>query len=212
MVSFSFTFLWSCQLFAQQIQIEVVDPKQKPVADVVAYIVPLDQQDLPTTDNIIEIGQFDKSFAPYISVMQKGNTVKFSNRDDITHHIYSPLGANKFSFKIKAGQHHTKTDFDQAGVVTMGCNIHDWMSGHLLILDTPYFAKTDKKGAATIDILQQGKYQLTIWHPQLKEPENRLSLIFNSKEKQKLQLALTQAMNNIPEQSNEDDFDFLSDY
>ena len=197
---------------AQQIQIEVVDLKQKPVMDIVAYITPLDGQTLPSTDNTIEIGQFDKSFAPYVSVMQKGNTVKFSNQDDITHHIYSPLGENKFSFKIKAGESHVKSDFEQSGIITMGCNIHDWMSGHLLILDTPYFAKTNDKGHAVIDIEQPGNYQLTIWHPQLDEPENKLSLNFNSKEKQKLQLALTKAMHIIPEQSNEDDFDFLSDY
>ena len=36
--------------------------------------------------------------------------------------------------------------FDQPGLVTLGCNIHDWMLGFILVLDTPWFAQTDKQG------------------------------------------------------------------
>ena len=33
-----------------------------------------------------------------------------------------------------------------AGLVTLGCNIHDDMVGYILVVDTPYFGKTDSSG------------------------------------------------------------------
>lgn len=98
----------------------------------VVYLQPQDDIFLTLNENIVEVGQFDRSFTPYISVIQLGNTVNFKNRDDITHHIYSPIGDNKFSYKINAGQSASKSDFQQTGEVAMDCNIHDWMSGYLL--------------------------------------------------------------------------------
>ena len=97
----------------------------------VVYLQPEDDISLPFNEKVVEVGQFDRSFTPYISIMQLGNKVNFKNKDDITHHIYSPIGDNKFSFKIRAGESQMKSDFQQTGEVAMGCNIHDWMSGYL---------------------------------------------------------------------------------
>ena len=116
----------------------------------VVYLQPEDDISLPFNEQIVEVGQFDRSFTPYISVMQLGNKVIFKNKDDITHHIYSPIGDNKFSFKISAGESQIKRDFQQTGEVAMGCNIHDWMSGYLLIVDTPLFGKTNENYGKTL--------------------------------------------------------------
>ncbi|MCW4630789.1 hypothetical protein [Marinomonas rhodophyticola] len=52
--------------------------------------------------------------------------------------------------------------FDQSGVVALGCNIHDTMIAWVVVVDTPYFALTDKLGNATVD-LPAGDYQLKVW-------------------------------------------------
>lgn len=198
--------------FAQEIKITVLDHQQQPVADIVAYLEPLDDIKVEPNNEGIEIGQLNKSFTPYISVMQKGSKVTFHNQDDITHHIYSPVGENKFSFKIRSGQSQLKQDFNQVGEIAMGCNIHDWMSGYLLVLDTPYFNKTNAEGVANINISEQGNYRLNIWHPQLMEENNKISMVVDTNEIQHHTFKLTKAMQTIPEQSNNDDFDFLSEY
>ena len=36
--------------------------------------------------------------------------------------------------------------FDKPGVVKLGCNIHDWMSGIILVLPTRHFATTGDDG------------------------------------------------------------------
>jgi hypothetical protein len=45
----------------------------------------------------------------------------------------------------------------------MGCNIHDMMIAYLLVVDTPYFAKTDAHGQATLDGLPADSYQVSAW-------------------------------------------------
>ncbi|MEO7917333.1 MAG: methylamine utilization protein, partial [Dokdonella sp.] len=46
-------------------------------------------------------------------------------------------------------------------------NIHDWMLGFIVVLDTPYFAKSDDDGRMRIANVPDGDYLLDIWHPRL---------------------------------------------
>jgi plastocyanin len=197
---------------AADITIKVLDKNNKPLADMVVYLQSEANLSLPLNENIVEVGQFDRSFTPYISVMQLGNKVNFKNKDDITHHIYSPIGENKFSYKISAGQSQIKSDFEQAGEVAMGCNIHDWMSGYLLIVDTPIFGKTDKNGQLNLTVQHSGEYKLVVWHPQLDALDNRFYQQVQLSEDKAITVKLDNKILKISEQKNEEDFDFLSDY
>lgn len=206
--------LFSLPVSATDIQVNVLDNEQKNVKDIVVYLEPVNTANhLPRNAKTLEIGQLDRAFTPYISVIQVGNEVLFNNRDDITHHIYSPIGENKFEFKLRSGDSKVKKDFNNTGEVVMGCNIHDWMSGYLLILETPYFAKTSQQGMAHFTVQTNGQYRLTVWHPQLELPEHKFTqLIQVINENKTITVNLTGNLQAIPEQTNEDDFDFLSDY
>lgn len=178
----------------------------------VVYIEPLAGQAVPQTQAEISIGQRDKSFTPYISVIQRQQQVSFVNHDDITHHIYSVDSDNKFDFKIKAGMANAEQQFEKSAEIAMGCNIHDWMSGYLLVLETPYFAKTDSSGIAKVSLAETGQYKVVVWHPQLSSKNNRMEqeAVFENNAKLKLKLQHEVAV--VPEQENDDDFEFLSDY
>tara|TARA_R110000803_G_scaffold113618_3_gene181975 strand:- start:14 stop:664 length:651 start_codon:yes stop_codon:yes gene_type:complete len=199
-------------VIAENININVVDNDHKALPDMVVYLQPEDDISLPFNEKVVEVGQFDRSFTPYISIMQLGNKVNFKNKDDITHHIYSPIGDNKFSFKIRAGESQMKSDFQQTGEVAMGCNIHDWMSGYLLIVDTPLFGKTDEKGRLDLPMPPAGKYQLIVWHPQLDAVNNRVYQPIDLSEQKQVTIKLDNKILKISEQKSEEDFDFLSDY
>ncbi|WP_085300488.1 cupredoxin domain-containing protein [Cognaticolwellia mytili] len=203
---------FSFSAIADKFSLSLFDADNRPMQDMVAYLEPIDDIKLEKVTKIIEVGQLGRAFTPYISVMQRGNSVDFRNRDDITHHIYSPVGENKFSFKIKAGQSQSKDDFEELGEVAMGCNIHDWMSGYLLVVDTPLFAKSDPLGQISLDVQQTGKYKLIIWHPQLDAENNRVSREISFPKDNKVTMTITNKILMISEQKNEEDFDFLSDY
>ncbi len=203
--------LLNTAIVAEELEIQLTG-NQTTLANVVVYLDPTTNITLPVTNKTVEIGQQDKSFNPYISVMQLGSDVTFTNKDDITHHIYSPIGKNKFDFKIRAGEKRKKNDFVESGEVAMGCNIHDWMSGYLLILDTPYFDKTDEDGRSSFKNIKAGEYQLTIWHPQLNTPDHRIVKVISLKKSQRLTFDVTNLFEKIPEQKSNDDFDFLENY
>lgn len=178
----------------------------------VVFVEPVGHQVNTMNTNTLEVGQLNKAFIPYISVMQLGSDVRFNNKDNITHQIYSPVGKNKFSLKIRSGESFIKNDFTEAGEVSMGCNIHDWMSGYLLIVDTPYFSTSNNNGVAEILIEKSGQYNVVVWHPQMNEPENKLVKAIDISNPMKMTMQLLTPMDEVPLQQNEDDFDFLSDY
>lgn len=182
------------------------------LANMVVYLEPLSNQVLPSSAHTITINQHHKAFAPYISVSQTQQAVRFTNQDDITHHIYSVATNNKFSFKIRAGQSHNDITFEHSNEIAMGCNIHDWMSGYLLVVDTPYFAKSDVQGKSVFTSVKQGKYRVVIWHPQLKTHNNRFVIEKNVQGDMTFSVSLEAKLDKIPPQKSNDDFDFLSDY
>jgi len=194
------------------VQISVQDKNGKAVADMVVYLAPLDGQKLIQSSNVVTVSQQNKAFSPYITVSQTKKTVHFVNQDDITHHIYSADSDNKFAFKIRAGDEHLADNFTKEAEIAMACNIHDWMSGYLLVVDTPYFAKTNEKGEAFFAIKELGNYNVVVWHPQLPTEQHRLFQKQNITDNTQLSFTLPKDLENIPTQENSDGFDFDSDY
>jgi len=97
-----------------------------------------------------------------------GTRVAFPNRDKVQHHVYSVSPAKRFEIPLYIGDSKEAIVFDHPGVVTLGCNIHDWMVAYVVVLSTPYFAKTGADGSALVAALPPGHYRLSVWHPRLK--------------------------------------------
>ena len=147
------------------IEATVVDAAGKPMADVAVWALspgaPAEARGVRA-----QIEQLDREFLPYLTVIQQGTTVTFPNRDPILHHIYSFSPAKPFEIKLYTGRSPSEIVFDKAGVVTLGCNIHDWMVAYVLVVSTPHFARTDAAGLARLRDLPAGAYEVRAWHPQ----------------------------------------------
>lgn len=111
------------------------------------------------------IEQQDREFRPFVTIVQTGAAVDFPNRDSVKHHVYSFSKAKTFELKLYAGKPARPQTFDQAGEVALGCNIHDWMEAYVLVVDTPWFAKTAASGRALVGNIPPGRYKLKVWHP-----------------------------------------------
>jgi plastocyanin len=158
--------LFSAQALASGIVAQVLDSAGKPVPDAVLY-AEADGQNLPKPLKPGEISQKGLKFIPLVTVIQTGSKVSFPNNDKVRHHIYSFSAAHKFDQKLYSGTTAEPQLFDKAGVVVLGCNIHDRMLAYVRVVDTPYFAKTDASGVASIDIPGGGKFVLKAWHPDM---------------------------------------------
>ena len=107
--------------------------------------------------------QVKSEFTPRVVVVDVGSTVTFPNRDKTRHHVYSFSPAKRFELPLHDASAAAPVTFDAPGIVTVGCNIHDWMVGYVVVSDTPYSGVTDEHGVATIEV-PSGRYQLHVWH------------------------------------------------
>jgi plastocyanin len=110
-----------------------------------------------------QMAQRARQFEPHVLVVQTGTAVSFPNFDTVRHHVYSFSAAKSFDIKLYAGTPTHPVVFDSPGVATLGCNIHDRMSAHVVVVDTPLFAKSDATGVAVFD-LPAGNHVLLWWH------------------------------------------------
>lgn len=137
------------------------------VADAVVYAMPAAGTAAgPRIARNVVIEQVGREFVPYVTVVQAGTTVAFPNRDKLLHHVYSFSPAKTFEIKLYSGAAPFDVLFDKVGVVTIGCNIHDWMIAYVYVVDTPYFARSDSAGKAVVGEVAAGEYDLYLWHPQ----------------------------------------------
>ena len=161
--------LTSVKLVAHPLTVEVSQQNGAPLPSAVVevYVGKLESRNTEQRQNIM-ISQTGRKFMPYISVVEVGRTVEFINQDNISHHIYSLIGPEQFSFTLKPGHKKVKKVFSSAGIAAMGCNIHDWMSGYLKIVSTPFYGKTDNQGRLSIQLPLDARIKtVTVWHPQM---------------------------------------------
>jgi len=149
---------------AASLQATVTTAGGTPVEDAALVITPLSGP-LPKRDSTQSIAQKDREFIPYLTIVQTGTAVQFPNRDPFKHHVYSFSPAKSFEIKLYAGKPSLPVIFDKPGEVAIGCNVHDWMEAYVLVVDSPYFAKTTARGVAAIADVPAGLYRLRLWHP-----------------------------------------------
>ena len=153
------------------LRVEVIDAAGNKVQGVAVSAVPKNRNLITPADTLGTMDQVDRQFAPHFLTVQKGTKVRFPNSDSIKHHVYSFSPAKRFELLLKRGSEEDPLLFDKTGIVELGCNVHDWMLGYIYIVDTPYFAHTNKQGLASI-ALPIGEFEVSIWHPRLQEDTN----------------------------------------
>jgi plastocyanin len=167
-------YIASCAAAASDLRATVSDDAGRPVPEAVVLATPVEGRAAgKPTSEIID--QIDKEFVPSIKPIYVGSTVSFPNRDNIRHHVYSLSPAKTFELPLYAGTPSKPVVFDKPGVVVLGCNIHDWMTGYVYVAETPYFSSTGTDGAATIPNLLPGEYWVRVWHPQMDAREQDLA-------------------------------------
>jgi len=112
----------------------------------------------------VQMQQKHYQFAPGILPIQKGTSVDFPNLDDAYHNVFSYSKAKRFDLgRYRKDEKPAAILFDKPGVIKLYCEIHEHMRGTILVLDTPYFVKTDSSGRYRLAHLPTGNYKLKAW-------------------------------------------------
>lgn len=137
----------------------------QPVESAVVTLTPVGRAAPVTPINAV-MDQVGSEFTPRVLVVTKGSRVRFPNSDTIRHQVYSFSPAKRFELPLYAGTPPEPVVFESPGVVTLGCNIHDWMKGYIVVVDTPHHALSGSDGRVELD-MPDGTYLLTAWHERL---------------------------------------------
>lgn len=150
------------------------------------------------------VDQINLAFVPDVIAIPVGSTVQFPNSDSVSHQIYSFSPTKRFKLPLYHGEPYPPVHFDQVGIVTLGCNIHDKMVGYIFVTDAAYFGRTDASGNWTATNVPRGTYHVSLWHPLLRESVASLErdVVVASDEPAKLAVQLAQALRPAPLSSN----------
>jgi plastocyanin len=157
---------------AGALETTVRDDGGKPLADVVVSLTATGTSPTGPRPPAAVMDQQNKTFVPLVLAVPVGTPVTFPNRDNIRHHVYSFSAPKRFELPLYIGTPAAPVVFDKAGVIVLGCNIHDWMVGYIYVADTPYFAKTAEDGRTRVADVPPGAYEARVWHPRMRgEPD-----------------------------------------
>jgi hypothetical protein len=93
----------------------------------------------------------------------------------VSHQVYSFSPAKRFQLPLYKGAQHRPVNFDKAGLVVLGCNIHDQMVGYIYVTTAGYYGKSDAQGALHLNNLPAGDYTLTWWSPYIADPADKMT-------------------------------------
>jgi plastocyanin len=162
---------------SQALEVLLTDQQNQPIKGAAVWLEgdkwPIKQTFAP---QVFSMGQRDRAFTPHLLVVPQGAQVEFPNYDSILHHVYSFSQAKPFELKLYRDKPQAPVGFTHTGVVELGCNIHDWMLGYILVVNSGVFGISDEQGRVKLDMTssQLGNGQLHVWHERfenLNQPE-----------------------------------------
>ncbi len=118
----------------------------------------------PATNATTHLIQTNLQFNVALLPVQKGTLVAFPNQDEVYHNVFSYSKTKRFDLgRYRKEDKPATQTFDKPGAVKLFCEIHEHMRATILVLDTPYFVKTDAQGKYRMTNLPSGKYTLKAW-------------------------------------------------
>lgn len=140
------------------------------LANTVVYIKKgLEGKSFPVPSAKVEIDQAGCMYEPYISAAMAKQTVAIKNSDPFMHNVnVQPKAAGNKGFNIAQATQGAVSDktFETPELgIRFACNVHPWMIAYLSIMENPFFAVSDDKGAFAIKgDLPDGKYTMEASH------------------------------------------------
>ncbi len=127
-------------------------------------------------DDNPQMVQQDSLFVPSTIALMVGGTVDFPNSDPIFHNVFSYSSAKRFDLgRYPQGESRSVT-FDQAGIVEVGCEVHDHMAGAIVVTENPWHAVAGEGGTFVIGGVPPGEYTLVAWHAEHDQEERTVTV------------------------------------
>lgn len=140
----------------------------KELADVVVMLKGVTGQSKGASAEPAVIDQKGCLYLPQFIAVQTGQKITVKNSDPVAHNIHptptvdgnsennqlQPPGGDPLTFSFPKAENFLR----------FKCDVHQWMFAWVTVVDSPYFAVTDKDGKFKISGVPAGKYTITAMH------------------------------------------------
>ena len=142
----------------------IVHAGERPLANAVVWLEAsgVDAASATTPGRIV-LDQRNLTFYPQVLAVRVGTVVDFPNNDRVFHNVFSFRDGKRFDLGMYPVGTMRRVTFDKPGVSRLFCNIHPNMAAYVVVVDTPYFAVTDRNGVFAIAGVPQGTYSTAAW-------------------------------------------------
>ena len=147
----------------------VVDAASRGIRNVVVRLEGISRGKAPGRE--LTLVNRDCSFHPHVGVAMAGSLLKASNEDPLTHSTHPYYGDRSFfNYQFaRAGEVYSGRKLAEPGLVTVKCDVHNWMRAYVVVHDNPYAGVTDADGVLVIGEVPPGSYGYVAWHEKLGE-------------------------------------------
>ena len=119
----------------------------------------------------VEMDQKGCIYAPSILAVQTGQKIIVKNTDTCVHNVHTKPtaegNAEANDVQMAGGADLTYTFAKPEPFLKFQCDVHPWMFAWVTVIDSPYFAVSDKDGKFTIKNVPPGKYTVEAVHRKL---------------------------------------------
>jgi plastocyanin len=154
---------------AAALELQLLTVEGKPIAGAVLALRSTQSDRAPAAPVKAVMDQQQRRFVPHVLIVPLNSSVSFPNSDSVSHQVYSFSPARKFQLPLYHGSPNPPVQFDRAGVVTLGCNIHDAMRAYIFVVDGQHYGRSDTAGVWNVVVAEPGEYEVQAWHPLARE-------------------------------------------
>lgn len=134
------------------------------LANVVVYVSAGDQGSATATQ-AVRYDQKGCQYIPHVAVMQVNQPIEIYNDDKTSHNIHPLAKTNpEWNKSQPPGSPPLHETFAKPEFIPVKCNIHPWMHGYFVVLNTSHATQSGDGGQFTLKGLPPGKYTVTAWH------------------------------------------------
>jgi hypothetical protein len=109
-------------------------------------------------------------------VVGVGTTVSFPNADPFFHNVFSYSSAKRFDLGRYPRGESKQVVFEEAGIVDVFCEVHEFMRSAVVVVESPYHAIVGDDFRFVIGDVPPGEYTLVVWHADLGMVEQQVTV------------------------------------
>jgi hypothetical protein len=141
------------------------------VAHAVVYLKDIERgKSLAELDAPLLLDQEGCLYEPFVQVAPQRSVLTLVNSDPLNHNVHARMEGHRDPFNYAMPnanwpeKQKIQTRLLRPGILSIGCDVHMWMSAYIFVVRHPYYAVTDEEGCFELSGVPPGEYELGLWH------------------------------------------------